>query len=74
MSVGMKAYLPPVGVEDITPELIKAFHSHKGLVWMRDDYLSMRAYAQDNPALYKLLEKVAEVKEEARRTGMTFEC
>ncbi len=69
------AHLPPVTEDDITPELILAFHDHRNLVWMRDDYLLMRDIARgDSPQLVEFLDRVAAVKQEAKDRGYVFHC
>lgn len=47
----------------------------KGVVWMRDDYLSMRgmAFCGDRKT-YDLLELVAQFKEVMRADGYEFNC
>lgn len=56
--------------EIINEGLLKAFDGFA--VWMRDDYLSMRGYANGNEELSKFLEVVAEEKQKARANGVTF--
>lgn len=48
---------------------------NKGVVWMRDDYLSMRgmAFCGDRKT-YDLLELVAGFKEEMCKEGYEFNC
>ena len=48
---------------------------NKGVVWMRDDYLSMRgmAFCGDRET-YDLLELVAQFKEVMRHEGYEFNC
>ena len=47
----------------------------KGVVWMRDDYLSMRgmAFCGDRRT-YDLLEITADLKEQLRSEGYEFNC
>lgn len=54
---------------DLTDDLCK------GVVWMRDDYLSMRgmAFCGDRKT-YDLLELVAQLKEQLRKEGYEFNC
>lgn len=48
---------------------------NKGVVWMRDDYLSMRgmAFCGDRRT-YDLLEITADLKEQLRSEGYEFNC
>lgn len=48
---------------------------NKGVVWMRDDYLSMRgmAFCGDRRT-YDLLEIAADLKEQLRSEGYEFNC
>jgi hypothetical protein len=65
---------PPIKVEgfaDITEEYL--LKSHESIVWMRDDYLSMRCWA-DDPVQKYYLDKVAEMKQNMRDRGITFNC
>jgi hypothetical protein len=48
---------------------------NKGVVWMRDDYLSMRGMAfYGDRKTYDLLELVAGFKEEMCKDGYEFNC
>jgi hypothetical protein len=53
--------------EDITPEFIR--ENEDKIVWLQDDYLSMRGYAliePADPALYDFLEHIVKVKKSMR--------
>jgi hypothetical protein len=58
-----------VDKEDITPEFLKK--NDGKIVWIRDDYLSMRDLCKGEP-LHDFLEHVVRVKEEVRATGYKF--
>lgn len=49
----------------VTPEFL--IESDGKIVWIRDDYLSMRGIA-DDPDLIDFLDHVADMKEETRKT------
>lgn len=50
-------------------------NGEKGVVWMRDDYLSMRGMAyNDDRKLYDRLELVAQFKEVMIEEGYVFNC
>jgi len=60
-----------ITIENITPEFVKKYDGK--LVWLRDDYLSMRGVCyHDDRQTYDLLEHVANVKEELRKQGWKF--
>jgi hypothetical protein len=50
-------------------------HGNKGVVWMRDDWLSMRGYAfYSDRAQYDFAELVAQLKEVMVHEGYEFNC
>lgn len=56
--------------DKITPAFLRA--NDGKVVWIQDDYLSMRDYACNDPELYVFLEHVYEVKQQCRERGMVF--
>lgn len=55
----------------VTVELLKGLDGHAA--WSRDDYLSMRGICGgDRPKLAKFLDRVAEVKAQAKAEGVVF--
>ena len=58
-----------ITIFEITEEFLKK--NDGTLVWMRDDYLSMRGYAKGKPS-EATLDKVARLKAEMREKGHIF--
>lgn len=56
--------------EELTPEKLRELDGK--VAWVRDDYLSMRGLASDDPDLLAYLDHVAAIKEKARSAGARF--
>lgn len=61
-------------IADVTEEFLLEKLKNKNVIWVRDDYLSMRGMAFcGDKELYDLLEHTANLKEKLRSEGHVFE-
>lgn len=58
-------------IEDITEDFLKK-NNHANCVWLRDDWLSMRGMAADEPEKMAIYDKIADLKEKMRANGYVF--